>query len=266
MKTSLIAENLSAALRPRLRLAVAAACVALGLAWRAQARADLFADNDARRAILDLRAQVATLQQASQSQAQQVQQIRNSLLDLSNQIDQIKGEMAQLRGQQDTTTRQLNDTIAKVAAGQKDLSQRLAPLEPVSVQIDGQAFTVQPAEKSGYEHALGAFRNSDFAGASTAFKAFLDQYPASPYAPEARYWLANSLFGQQKYREAEAAFKAVIDAGDATRTPQAMLGLANAQVELHELRAARATLHKLAKAYPASNAGKTAKERLQKLR
>lgn len=266
MKSSPIAKGRGAAHGPRLRLAVAAACVALGLAWSAQARADLFADNDARRAILDLRAQVATLQQANQSQAQQVQQIRNSLLDLSNQIEQLKGEMAQLRGQQDTTTRQLNDTIAKVAAGQKDLSQRLVPLEPVTVQIDGHAYTVQPAEKAGYEHALGAFRNSDFPSASSAFKAFLDQYPASPYAPEARYWLANSLFAQQNYKDAEAAFKAVIDAGDVTRTPQAMLGLANAQVELHDLRGARATLHKLAKAYPASDAGKTAKDRLSKLR
>ena len=251
---------------PRLRMAAAAACCALGLAWSAQAHADLFADNDARRAILDLRSQVAALQKADQTQAQQIQQIRNSLLDLSNQIDQVKSEMAQLRGQQDTTTQQLNDTIAKVAAGQKDLSQRLAPLEPVSVQINGRTFTVQPAEKAGYEHALGAFRNSDFASASTGFKAFLDQYPASPYASEARYWLANSLFGQKKYKDAEDAFKAVVDTGDATRTPQAMLGLANSQVELHDLRGARATLHKLAKAYPDSDAGKTAKQRLAKLR
>ncbi len=243
----------------------------LGLAWLPQAQADMFPDNEARRAILDLRGQMAQNQQANQAQlaqqAQQIQQIRSSLLDLANQIEQLKTEIAQLRGQQDTTTRQLNDTIAKVAASQKDLTQRMAPLEPVAVQIGGKSYTVQPAEKAAYEQALAAFRSSDFAGAGSQFKAFLAQYPSSPYASEAQYWLANSLYAQKQYRDAVSAFNGLINGyPGSSRIPESMLGLANCQVELREVRAARLTLQKLVKNYPQSEAAQAAKDRLAKLR
>lgn len=256
---------------PGPRRAAAAVGLALALCWAAPARADLFADNDARRAILDLRAQIAQLQQAQQDQstkqARQIDQIRSSLLDLSGQIDQIKAEMAQLRGQQDTTTRQLNDTIARVAAGQKDLSARLAPLEPVQVQINGQTVSVQPAEKAAFDQAMTTVRSSDFAGAAKEFKAFVEQYPASPYSGEARYWLANSYYGSQKYKDAVAAYQDLL-AGqpDGPHAPEAMLGLANSQIELHDDRAARVTLKRLLHTYPKSDAAKTARERLAKLK
>ena len=241
--------------------------LALALGSALPAHADLFADNDARRAILELRQQVAQLQQTQQQQAQQIQQVRGALLDLNGQIEQVKGDVAQLRGQQDTTVRQLNQDVAKVVAGQKDLSQRLAPLEPVSVQIDGKPFTVQPAEKAAYDQAMAAFRGSQFDAAASGFKAFIDQYPASPYIAGAQYWEGNSLFALQRYKDAIAAFQALLDDhADNAHAPQAMLGLANCQVELRQLYTARLTLEHLIKRFPNSEAAQTAHARLKKLK
>jgi tol-pal system protein YbgF len=244
--------------------------LSLTLGCVGSARADLFADNDARRAILDLRDQVTQLQQQQQAMrdadTKQAQQMRGAMLDLNNQIDQLKAEIAQLRGEQDTTTRQLADTVAKVQAGQQDLSQRLAPLEPVTVQIGDKSYSVRPAEKAAFDQPMASFRGSDFAAAGSGFKAFLAQYPASPYAAEAQYWLANALFAQQRYPEAQTAFASLIASSpNSQHLPEAMLGLANTQSELKQLHAARGTLKKLIETYPKSDAAQTAKERLAKL-
>lgn len=255
----------------RVRRACAALSLGLGgLAWTGAAHADLFADNDARRAILELRTQVAQLQQAQQTQqsqqAQQLQQVRNSMLDLANQIDQLKSEVAQLRGQQDTTTQQVNSALSKMQASQTALSQRLAPLEPVQVQLNGKTVTVAPAEKAAFEQALGNFRNGQFATSTDQLRAFITQYPSSAYLNEARYWLGNSLYGQQRYRDAVQAFQDLIQgAPNAHRIPEAMLGLANCQVELREFKAARVTLQRLIKKYPDSEASTAARDRLAKL-
>lgn len=252
----------------RVRRAAGALVLGLGgLAWAGAAHADLFADNDARRAILELRQQVAQLQAQQQSQQAQVQQVRNSLLDLSSQIDQLKGEIAQLRGQQDTATQQLDTALAKMQASQKDLSQRLAPLEPVPVQIGGKTYNVQPAEKAAFEQALASFRGGQFATSTTQFQAFIAQYPSSPYVGEAKYWLGNSLYGQQRYRDAVNAFQDLIQSQpDAQRVPEAMLGLASCQLELREVKSARLTLERLIKNYPQSEAAAAAHDRLSKLR
>ncbi|MGC9185287.1 MAG: tol-pal system protein YbgF [Thiomonas sp.] len=243
----------------------------LGIGLAAPAHADMFPDNEARRAILDLRNQVAQNQQATQAQlaqqAQQIQQIRNSLLDLSNQIEQMRGEIAQVRGKQDAATQQLNDALGKLQTSQQQLTQRLKPLEPVQVQINGQSYTVQPAEKAAFDQALATFRNGDFAGSATQLKAFLAQYPASPYDADAQYWLANAQYAQKQYKDAIATFQGLIQSSpNNPRLPEAMLGLANCQIEVRQIAAARKTLSELVKTYPQSEAAQAGRDRLAKLR
>ena len=66
------------------------------------ANAALFGDDEARRAILDLRqkleqsqtAQKALVEESNQSQAQLNAQLRRSLLDLQTQIDALKADLA----------------------------------------------------------------------------------------------------------------------------------------------------------------------------
>ncbi len=262
--------NLQQTFVPGARLRRAGAALSLGLAglaWTGVAHADLFADNEARRAILQLRQQVAQLQAQQQNQQSQIQQVRNSMLDLSGQIDQLKSEIAQLRGRQDTTAQQLNTTLSKMQASQQQLTQSLTPLLPVQVQINGKTYSVQPAEKAAFEQALNAFRSGQFSTAATQFQAFVTQYPASPYLNEAKYWLGNSMYGQQRYSDAVAVFQDLLHADpQGKRAPETMLGLANCQVELREIKTARVTLLRLIKAYPDSQAAAAAKDRLAKLR
>ena len=95
----------------------------------------------------------------------------------------------------------------------------------------------------------------------------MQRYPASGYGDSARFWLGNALYGQKNYKDAITVFRALIT-GSPThpRTPEAMLALANCQIEMKDNKSARKTIDELVKAYPASEAATAGRERLVTLK
>lgn len=256
-------------LRPSRSLA-AAAVVAFCGAWSPMAHA-IFGDDEARKAIVDLRQQVETNRLAAESAARAAAEndagIKRSLLELANQIEQLRGEIARLRGQNEQLARE----VAELQRAQKDvqagMDERLRQFEPVKVELDGRSFTAQPAEKAEFEAAMATLRRSEFPAASAAFTAFLRRHPTSGYTPVALYWLGNAQYAARAYKDAvESHQRLVRDFPDHPRTPEAMLALANSQVELKDTRGARKTLDDLVKQHPQSEAAAAAKERLARLR
>lgn len=247
----------------------ALAVVACVLAFHAHAA--LFEDDEARRAILDLRQKVDAAQLRATGDSQKITedsaQLRRGLLDLSNQIDSLRNELAALRGQNEKLTRD----ISELQRGQKDLTQgvdeRLRKFEPAKVTVDGKEFAAEPAEKQEFEAALASFRKSDFAGAQTGFAAFMKHYPQSGYKSSALFWLGNAQYALRNYRDAVTNFRALVASEpNHMRAPEALLSLANSQVELKDSKSARKTLEDLVRAYPQSEAAAVARERLTKLK
>lgn len=244
-----------------------AACLACSL----PAQAGLFDDDEARKAILDLRTRIDDLRSqnlASQRQlTEQVQTLQRSLLDLNNQNEQLKADLARLRGQLETTQRDLAD----VQRRQKDITQgvdeRMKRLEPQQVSLDGKEFTVEPDEKRAYEEAIAVLRSGDFDKASGALQAVMRRWPQSGYTDSLRYWLGNAQYGMRAYKDALATFRQFLAAApDHLRAPEAQLALANCQVELKDNKGAKRSLEDLVKLYPKSEAAVAARERLAVLR
>lgn len=247
----------------------AAAVVACVLAFNANAA--LFEDDEARRAILDLRQKVDTSQQRTADDLRKVNedsaQLRRSMLDLSNQIEAMRNEMAILRGQNEQLTRGVSD----VQRNQKDLTQgvdeRLRKFEPAKVTVDGKEFVAELAEKQQFEAALATLRTGDFSAAQTSFVAFMKRYPQSGYKSSSLFWLGNAQYALRDYREAVVNFRTLVATEpDHLRAPEALLSMANCQVELKDVKSARQTLGNLVKAYPQSEAATVAKDRLSKLK
>jgi tol-pal system protein YbgF len=235
------------------------------------ARAQMFPDNEARRAIVELRERLArseeqlTAQIAAQNQA--LEPLRRSLLDLNAQLESLRGELARLRGQNEQLTRD----VAELQRRQKDIAQgvdeRMRKLEPQKVTLDGKEFLVDTEEKRQYEEALALLRSGDFTGAANALAAFGRRWPASGYADSARFWLGNALYGKRDYKEAITAFRALLTANpEHPRAPEALLAVANCQIEMKDTRAARATLAELIRVYPRSEAAQAGRDRLAALR
>ena len=233
--------------------------------------AALFEDDEARRAILDLRQKFDGSQQRITEDLRKANsdnaQLRRSLLDLSNQIEALRGDVATLRGQNEQLTRGVSD----VQRNQKDLTQgleeRFKKVEPSKVAVDGSEFAAEPAEKLEFEAALATLRKGDFATAQTGFLAFLKRFPQSGYKSPALFWLANAQYALRDYRSAIANFRALVTTEpNHPRAPEALLSMANCQVELKDAKSARKTLEDLVKAYPQSEAASVAQERLSKLK
>ena len=257
----------------RLRALMSAVALGVAVLTAGGAQAALFGDDEARRAILELRqrldAQRAQLEQQSEALrrgGEDNSQLRRSLLDLQAQIETLRGEVARLRGQDEELAR----SIAEMQRAQKDRSQavdeRLRRFEPARVTVDGVEFTAEPEEQRGFEAALATFRKGDFAQAQTAFTAFLRRYPQSGYQPAALFWLGNSQYGTRDCTGAIGSFRSMLQtAQDHPRAPEAVLSIANCQLEQKDSAAARRTLEDLVKAYPQSEAAGAARERLARL-
>ena len=241
----------------------------------ASASAGLFDDEEARKAILDLRQRVEAVRQQSAQTSEQAATraseenaaLRRSLLDLQNQIETLRSETAKLRGMNEQLSRDISD----MQRLQKDLVQgvdnRLRQFEPVKVSVDGREFMVEPAEKREFEAALAVFRKGDFAAAQPLFFDFLRRYAQSGYSASALFWLGNAQYATRDYKEAVINFRALI-AREPThlRAPESVLSIANCQIELKDSKGARATLDDLIKAYPQSEAAAAAKDRLARLK
>lgn len=239
-----------------------------GVSVSAQA---LLNDNEARKAILDLRTKVEQNEQAARAReaqlTEQIGQLQRSLLDLNATLEQLRGELARLRG----TDEQLLRDVAELQRRQKDVQQgiddRLRRIEPQKVSLDGKEFLADPEETRQYGEAVGVLRQGDFGGAVTAFNAFRQRYPTSGYGPTALYWLANAQYGKREYTEAIASFRSLVHAApDHPRAPEALLSVANCQIELKDRAGARRTLDELIKKYPGTEAAQAGRERLASLK
>lgn len=231
----------------------------------------MFDDDEARKAILDLRQSVETLRGESKQIETRSNEdsavVKRSLLELQNQIETLRSEVSKLRG----VNEQLMRDVADMQRRQKDIAQgvddRLRLFEPVKVTVDGREFMAEPAEKREFESALAIFRKGDFSSAQTVFLEFLKRFPNSGYWTSSLFWLGNAQYATRDYKEAMINFAALVaKSPDHARAPEAMLSISNCQIEVKDVRASKKTLDDLIKAYPQSEAAVAAKERLARLK
>jgi tol-pal system protein YbgF len=242
------------------------------------ARASLFSDEEARKAIVDLRGRIAAsdestkarLTELSASNAQLLEQLgamRRSLLELNNQLEAVRGELARLRGNDEQLAKDLGDLQRRQKDIGQSLDERLRNLEPVKLTLDGREIVVEQDEKKAYDEAIGLIRGGEFDKAVPALQGFLKKFPGSAYTDSVRFWIGNAQYGKRDYREAIATFRAFVTASPAhPRAPEALLAIANSQAEMKDPRSARKTIEDLMKTYPQSEAAQAGKERLASIR
>lgn len=226
------------------------------------AGAGVFDDDEARKAILDLRAKVDTLARDVNARID-TKSDKSSTLDLVSQNELTMQEIAKLRGQIEVLANDLANAQKRQKDFYVDLDARLRKLEPHEVTIDGKASQVDPNEQQTYEAAMQLFKSGDYKTAGAALSEFVHRYPASGYAANAQYWLGNAYYAQRDCKNAIAAQLVVLKTyPDSPKAADAMLNIASCQTELKD-KAAKKTLQDLIKQYPDSSAAATAKERLK---
>lgn len=258
------------------RLSVTAVSRAAGAALvlaacMGSASAGLFDDEEARKAILDLRQKNQAVEQKlaeeTRRATEDAAQLRRSLIELQNQLEATRAEVAKLRGQDEQVVRDLADLQRLQKDTAQSLDERLRKFEPSRMTMDGKEFVADPSEKRDYDAAMAIFKRGEFATAQLVFVDFLTRYPRTGFRQSALFWLGNAQYATKDYKDALSSFRAlVVSAPDHMRVPEAILAIANCQLELKDNKGARKTLEELVANHHGSEAAQAAKDRLARLR
>jgi tol-pal system protein YbgF len=253
--------------------------------------AGLFDDDEARKAILELRGKVeqqnkelAAKQTELGARTELLEQSSRGLLQLQNQIQTLRDEIAKLRGQLEL---QSNETagLQKLVRDQKEViaanesrivatenrivttENRIKQFEPIAAQLDGKQITVDANEKKRYEAAIALVRAADFKAALTSLTQFQSAYPDSAYGPNVNYWIGSSLYATKDYKGAIAAFQGFLSTqGNHPRAADAQFTMGLAQIESGDRKTGRRTLEIISERFPDSPMSQSAKERLATLK
>ncbi|HEY6516032.1 MAG TPA: tol-pal system protein YbgF [Steroidobacteraceae bacterium] len=201
-----------------------------------------------------------------------------SLVQLATQVDTLQGEVRDLRGQVEEL-QNINQALRKQQRDQyADLDKRLGALEHGGSAGGGSAAGsgsgtdsggeqgVSSTEQSIYGQAFDALKAGSYSTAVSGFQSFLKQYPSSPLAPNAQYWLGEAHYVNQEYASAGVAFQAVLDNWPTSaKAPDAMLDLGNTELAQGKTSKGRATLRQVATQYAGTDAATRAQARLKQL-
>jgi tol-pal system protein YbgF len=262
------------------------------------AGAALFDDEEARRRIAETNNRLAEVQRSLEARiAAMEQQLRSGgLVDLANQIELLKADLAKLRGQIEVLTHELGEAQKRQRDLYVDLDSRLRRIESAPAAAAAPAVVTPPAdanapagtapvapaatpgappaagtppradsqaEQRAYDASLDLFKRGDYNGAIAGFTSYVRTYPRTPLASSAQYWIGNAHFAKRDYRAAITAQRTLIaNYPDSTKVPDALLNIASAQSELGDNAGARRTLEELVAKHPQSEAAAKAKQRL----
>ena len=239
------------------------------------AHAGLFDDEEARRAILDLRQKIEAGKQETDQKVgdeakratDEAAQLRLGMLDLQSQLDAAKGDVAKLRGMNEQLAKDVSDLQRKQKDQLQAFDDRLRKLEPLRVSVDGSEFQADPAERRDFEAHLATFRKGDFAAAVNGFVDFLNRNPQTGYRPSALFWLGNAQYAVKDCKSAVTNFRSLVSsAPEHMRAPESLLAISSCQLEAKDTKGARKTLEDLVANYPASDAAGAAKDRLARFK
>ncbi len=272
----------------------ALACVAAlpcAPAWAGPAEDALAQATELRRMLISQDERLARLEKQLHSQG---------LLNLLNQVEALKAEVARLRGSQEEQTYRLDnadkrarDLFADLDGRIKELASRpaAAPADAIRLQVSRSLapsatppvaapaaaaptpVTVMPASQDGeaetraYTSAHALVRSGKYKDAVAAFQTFLRQYPEGSLAANAWYWTGVSFAALSDFGSALASYQRLLkDFPSDPKVPDTMLSLARAQVQLNQPEQARATLERLIGAHPQSRAAEGGKRLLATLK
>ncbi len=249
--------------------------------------AAIFDDKEARKKILDVEAaSQASINDLKKSQAAIEKRLvaieaviqGQGLVDMQNQIEGLKQEVANLKGELEVAGHNINTTQQRQKDLYTDTDTRLRKIESgatsslsnAGTSSDSPANTTAPAVE---EKDVKAFADADSlskAGkhkeAFAAFDAFLKEYPNSKLAPDALYGMGYSQFALKNYKSSIATQQKVVALyAESAKAPDAMYSIANSQIQLGQVTNAKKTLRDLVAKHPNADVTPNAQKRLKTL-
>jgi TolA-binding protein len=155
-----------------------------------------------------LEREVLTLKRQSSLQAGGPEE---RLAELGAEFDAIEARVAALDGRFDVMEHQVAQALKEAQAARREAAGgATAAAGPGEGSPPPAAAGASAQEVSAYREAYGSWRTGDAEACIDRFRSFLQTYPASPYADDAAYWLADCHFKQGDYKTAILRFDDVV--------------------------------------------------------
>lgn len=198
--------------------------------------------------------------------------------DLRAEVDRLSREVEKLSGRLEVAEHQTEEALREARAARAQAAGGGAPpappsegqaQEPAGAPPGGAAAGVGSEELAAYRSGYNAWSRGDAAACIDQFRSFLQTYPASTYADDAAYWMADCHFKNGDLRSAVLRFADVVEryptgnkAADALyRQGEALLKLGPTYGK-----AARTAFERVVKEYPDSPRAGEAKKQLELLK
>jgi tol-pal system protein YbgF len=153
-------------------------------------------------------------------------------------------------------------------AGAPNPGGALPPPPPRNTNATGALVTAPPSQtpRDEFDLGIGYMQRKDYALAEETMRNFAQKYPSDPLMADSQYWLGESFFQRQLYRDAAESFLAVTTKFDkSAKAPDALLRLGQSLAALKEKEAACAAFGEVGRKYPRASSGvKQAVDREQK--
>jgi tol-pal system protein YbgF len=205
---------------------------------------------------------------------------RKGFADQKLLVDNVASDLRVLREKLDDTNVRLT-SLSQDVDGLRELIPQAAPALAVPPATDGtgapipgaQAPPVAPPPPMGtgttprklYETAYADYTAGQWSLAIQGFEMYLKTYPRSELADDAQYYIGESYAGDSKFREALQAYERVKDYPNGNILPEAYYKIGQTQDRLGQLDEARSAFEYVVKTYPETDAGRLAKQNLDRL-
>jgi TolA-binding protein len=198
---------------------------------------------------------------------------RRSGADLSVSVSRLQDEVAKIRGELEVQQHDLAKVDDAIDAYKKKSDKRFAAiqgrgaLDEVLAQERIEALPRADDRAAFLAAAQKADQDGDKGVARALFDEYAKRWPNDGNAPDATYRAAEILAGQKRWNDAIVRYGTIYEhAPRSDRAPDAMLGMAQAMLEVDDLKKdAPVVLEELLQKYPRSNAAAKGKELLAKL-
>ena len=169
------------------------------------------------------------------------QGIENRVTSLENKIDALKQELNQLEMMIQSQARDKSEQKLKSNNSEN--------------------------AKESFESSFELLRKGDYVSAEIALREYIKDFPMGSYTDDAKYWLAESLFSQDKFSEALDIFNEIIvEYPGSEKMMESILKSGFSYQELGDLSSAEAIFMRVIRDYPNSSASSLAEERLKEIR
>lgn len=215
-----------------------------------------------------------------------LEDIKIELMRLQDRIERQENRWQELTGRSEAEDKVLAEKMQKLSDQINSLQARINDLEKnVSHEdksagkegksdtpaVTKQAITgektkikAQKSAKEDYDEAYKLYKENAYRQAIEEFRVFLKEYPDSELAGNARYWLGECYYQQERYEEAILEYEKVVREHKGPKTPAALLKQGLAFHHLGDTKTSRFLMEKLIEEYPKSEQAEAARANLKK--